>query len=449
MRWLDEYWFVWMPIVTTPSAKADGFLGHARTIVPRFVPNAQSKRTSKDITGGVDITVNDQPAGRAGVNTVSKRFRNIRQTPAAGAYLRSPVGVNLNQLPTSFLHFVGELGKERTPACITDRLSQHTSGQRFDIQILDGDKAVVIGNLPAKFMLEIRTLVTDAGVGLLEQPDGLSPAGAAFLTLGDLPLTPAQLPQSRFEVTGISHQLSIGEGGEGTKPHIDTYSLRRRQGGTNIDNYTEAGVPLPGFMLQGKGLNLTGNRAVHLQSDDADSLGFKPASVRQVAAVSPGGKSIAVKSIPGLETRISRFLPCLHPAEESPEGLVNPPEHILAGGVVGQFKVTRVSYLLELVRLVVVVKAQFLHSPRLAAFLESGIIQRASLIKLMLKSFCLLSVWVKAILKSPTQKLSHPFTDFATRYNDKAGIGRLHSYYTTGKEVGQFLCQLKQAVPLP
>jgi len=29
--------------VTTPSAKADGFLGYARTSVPRFVPKAQSE----------------------------------------------------------------------------------------------------------------------------------------------------------------------------------------------------------------------------------------------------------------------------------------------------------------------------------------------------------------------------------------------------------------------
>ncbi len=45
--------------VTTPSAKADGFLGHARANAQRFVPNAQSERTSKDITGGIDIAVND------------------------------------------------------------------------------------------------------------------------------------------------------------------------------------------------------------------------------------------------------------------------------------------------------------------------------------------------------------------------------------------------------
>ena len=47
--------------MTTPSAKADGFVGHARTTVPRCVPQPQSE--AQDITGGIDITVDDQPTG--------------------------------------------------------------------------------------------------------------------------------------------------------------------------------------------------------------------------------------------------------------------------------------------------------------------------------------------------------------------------------------------------
>ncbi len=63
--------------MTTPSAKADGFLGHARATAPRFVPKPQSE--AQDITGGVDISIESQAAGRTKVNTVSESFRNIRQ----------------------------------------------------------------------------------------------------------------------------------------------------------------------------------------------------------------------------------------------------------------------------------------------------------------------------------------------------------------------------------
>jgi len=69
--------------VTTPSAKADGFYVHARTSVPRSGRKPQSE--AQDITGGIDITVDCQPAVRAKVNTVSKRFRNIRQGSTSGA----------------------------------------------------------------------------------------------------------------------------------------------------------------------------------------------------------------------------------------------------------------------------------------------------------------------------------------------------------------------------
>ena len=47
--------------VTTPSAKADGFYAHARTSVPRWGRKPQSE--AQDILGGIDITVDDQPAG--------------------------------------------------------------------------------------------------------------------------------------------------------------------------------------------------------------------------------------------------------------------------------------------------------------------------------------------------------------------------------------------------
>jgi len=391
--------------VTTPSAKADGFLGHARTIVPRYVPNAQSERTSKNITGGVDITVNNQPAVRARVNTVSKRFRNIRQAPASGADLRSPVGVYPDKLPTSVFCFVGELGQERTPTRIVDRTSEHTSGQRPDIQILDSDKAIGINQLPAEFMLEVRPLISDVSVSLLEQSDGFSPADTAPLAAGHLPLTPAQLPQSHFEIAGVSHQLAIRQGGEGIKPHIDADSLERRYHNRHIDDHRKAGVPLSGFTLQCQGLNFASDRPVHFHLDDTDPLYLDPADIGEVAAVSPGRERVAIEPIPGLEAGIARFPASLHPAEESLEGLVNPPEHVLAGGVIGQLQVTGIPYLLELVSLVVVVKANSLHPPCLTSFLESRVIQGAGFRQLMFKGYVLLFAREKPVFESPALHL--------------------------------------------
>lgn len=88
--------------------------------MPRFGRKAQSE--PQYVAGGVDIAVNHQPAGRTGVNTVSKRLGNIRQTPAPGASLRSSIGVNFNQPNTSLFRFVFELGKGTAPCRIAGRL---------------------------------------------------------------------------------------------------------------------------------------------------------------------------------------------------------------------------------------------------------------------------------------------------------------------------------------
>ena len=390
--------------MTTPSAKADGFLGYARTNVPRYVPNAQSERTGKNITGGVDITVNDQPTG-ARVNTVSKSFRNIRQASALGTHLRSVVGVDPDKLPTSILYFVGELGKEHPPTRIVDRTSEHPPGQSFDVQILDSDKSVVIGQLPAEFMMKIRPLVADVSVSLLEQPDSLPSPDATLLTPGDLPLNTAQISQSSSEITGIVYQFAIGEGGEGIKTYVNANRTRRRYKVRHIDNHTETGIPLPSITLQRQRFNVSSDRAVHLQFDSADSLHFYPACFGQVTAVSLGWKTVAVKSVPGLETGIACFFTCLNPAEESLKCFVNPPEHVLAGGVIGEGKVARIPYFFKLAGLVVVIKTNLLHPPRLTSLLKRSIIQGTGFPKLVLKGNHLFSVWIKAIFKSPALHL--------------------------------------------
>lgn len=435
--------------MTTPSAKADGFLGHARSNLPRYVPNAQSERTGKDITGSVDISVNDQPAGRTGVNTVSKSLRNIRQGSTSGAYLRGPVGVNLNQHAPGFFHLVGELGQERTPSCIIDRLRQHTSGQSADIQVLDSDKPVAISKSAAELMLEVRSLIPNMNMNLLKESDRLPAAYSALLAPGNFPLTAPEFCQPDFEATGIGNQFAVREGGKGINSHVNANSSRWWDPRRNINSYRKAGVPPAGLSLESEGLNFAGDRPVQLQLDGADPLYLDPAGIGKVTAVSPGRESVAVESVPGFEAGIAGFLTGLHTAEESLESLIHPPEHVLAGGEVGQVKVAGITYLFKLVGLVVVITTDLLHTPGFAAFLERGVVQGAGLRKLVLKGCSLLFAGIQAVFEGLTQKFKPSFTSFATRYNDKAGIGRLHSYYIKRKEAGQFLCQLKQAVPLP
>jgi len=333
------------------------------------------------------------------VNTVSKRFRNIRQAPAAGADLRSPVGVYPDKLPTSVFCFVGELGQERTPSRIADRLRQHTLGQRFDIQILDSNKAVGIHQLPAEFMLEVRPLISDVSMSLLEAEDSLPSPDTALFASGNLPLSTAKASQSLLEVTRVGHKLTIGKCSKRIKPHINADSTHRSYRRPDINNNAKAGIPLAAIMFKGQSLNLTGDRAMHLQFDGADSLNLELPTLGKVASVSPGREGIAIEPVPGLEAGIARFLASLYPAKESFKGLVNPPEHILAGRVVSESEVSRIPNLFELIGLVVVVEADPLHPPRLTPFLESCIIKRAGFRQLMFKSCSLFPVWIKAVFE--------------------------------------------------
>src|ERR1035437_4468528 len=98
------------------------------------------------------------------MNTVTKSVRNIRGGSADGASLRSPIGIHHDKLPTSFFHFVGELGEERTPRCIVDRTGQHTTRKAFDIQVFHGDKTVLGGQRPTEFVLKVRPLLLNVSM---------------------------------------------------------------------------------------------------------------------------------------------------------------------------------------------------------------------------------------------------------------------------------------------
>jgi len=390
--------------VTTPSAKADGFCRHARTTVPRFAGNAQSER--QDITGSVDITVKYQSAMRAIMNTGSKGFWNIRQATATGTYLRCVPGVYLDKLPTSFLHFVGEFGEEHSPSRIADRLGKHPASQPLDIQVLNGNKAVVICYLPTDLVVKVGPLVPDMSVSLLEQPDGLASAVTAFLASGYASLCNPECCLAIPVVTRVLYQLTIGKSCERRESYIYPDSTGQRFSRRNIHDHAEIGVPLTSLALESQCLNLADNRPVHLQLDETDTLQLEPARISEVAAISPSGEGVTVKTVPALEPGIAGLLSSLHTSEERPEGLIDTPEHVLASREVGKAKVACIPYLFKLVGLVIVVARYAVTMPRISTLLERRVIQGPGFGQLVLQSLSLLSRGVKPVFESATHLLA-------------------------------------------
>ena len=85
----------------------------------------------------------------------------------------------------------------------------------------------------------------------------------------------------------------------------------------------------------GDGLDLAFDLPVPLDADFADPLQVELAIAPDAAAVTVGGESERVVAVPGLEARESRLASGLEPSEEGLERLVEAPEDVLAGAVVG------------------------------------------------------------------------------------------------------------------
>jgi len=313
------------------------------------------------------------------------------------------VGIDLDKHAPSLFHFVGELVKETTPRRIVNRSGEHTARESLDVQVFNGDEIVAIDQPSTEFVLEVRALITNMNVSLLKKPDGLPPICPTLFSPRDLTLTAPEPSHPRLEIARIGNQLAVGERYKGRQPHIDADTVDRRRYCRTIEGNRETRVPLIPISFEGECLNLPGDRSVHLDLDDADTLDFEPAHLRDVATIAPSRECVAVKTFPSLETGITRLFSSLDPTKEGSECPIDTPEYIMASREVSQFKIARITNLFQLVGLVIVIARYALHLPSISSFLKGGVVQSTSLIKLMLKRKHLLFCRIQAILKGLPQ----------------------------------------------
>ena len=126
-------------------------------------------------------------------------------------------------------------------------------------------------------------------------------------------------------------------------------------------------------------------RPVQLDFDQTNALDTQLAVIEQSAAIAVGWKSDTVVPPERTEAREARFLAAPYPSEERLEGLIQPAEHILAAGEVGQSDQPFFPHRLQLACLVVVGDALAAHFPGVAPFLKGGVVEVASLMELVLE----------------------------------------------------------------
>jgi len=188
------------------------------------------------------------------------------------------------------------------------------------------------------------------------------------------------------------------------------------KGGTLVSDFTvRLGHQCAAFVpLDRNGLDLILDRPVQLHFDEASALDTQFAVIEQSAAIAVGRKGDTVLPPERTEAREAGLLAACYPREERLEGFIQPAEHPLAAGEVGQSEQPFFPHGLQLLGLVVVVDAVdalAANFSSVAPFLKGGVVEFASLVELVLEELNLglvrvETVWVAEAHKQSIQRAS-------------------------------------------
>src|ERR1700746_3435434 len=253
-------------------------------------------------------------------------------------------------------------------------------------------------------MMKGGTLVSDFTVRLGHQCGGLAAAVAAALATGKPALGAAQVGQPALEVSGIVDLLAIRKCDKAIQSdiHADLLGRLRQRHTVPLDGKTH--VPVIHVPLDRNSLDLTLHRPVQFDLDGASALDTQLPVFEQSATIAAGRKGDTVIPPERTEAGESGLLAASYPSEKRLEGLIQPAEHILAAGEVGQSEQPFFPHRLQLLGLVVVVDALAANFPSVAAFLKGGGVEVASLVELVLEELNLGLVGVKAVFVGEAHK---------------------------------------------
>src|SRR5262249_32476618 len=154
------------------------------------------------------ITRNRQSANLTIMPSLAQCLRIRGSTHAS---LRRSTRVYFQQHTTSLRRFVSELGDERRPSGVINRLSEHSCRQALDIQVYNNDKSKKNNHPRGILVRETRSLVAPGGVSALQASHGFLWFITAALTASDLALRPPQRGLSFFVISGIFYLGSVRE----------------------------------------------------------------------------------------------------------------------------------------------------------------------------------------------------------------------------------------------
>src|SRR5262245_24659261 len=320
------------------------------------------------------ITRNRQSTTLTVMPSLAQCLRIRRSTHAS---LRRSTRVYFQQHTTSLRRFVSELGDERRPSGVINRLSEHSCRQALDIQVLYNDQSKYNNQSPGNFVREIRSLVAHVGVCALQVSHGFLSVITAALTASDLALRSPQRSLSFSVISGIFDLGSVRERSKGSKPYIKASLLGRRRQKFRFTFYAEYGIPLPGLALDGDGFDRAFNGPMQFQFDLPHALNAQFAIIQQFGSVTISGESDAVVSTGRPEPWITGRLTSLDALEECLESLIQPPQYVLRALSINQTEIAGGADVLQLIGLIAIIQRFTGHPISIAPLLQGCIVKAA------------------------------------------------------------------------
>jgi hypothetical protein len=235
---------------------------------------------------------------------------------------------------------------------------------------------------------EISALVSDVGVGALEQQYCFTSPIATFLTTGYSSLRSSQSSLSFFVVAGIFDGLVITEYSKVGQSYIDS-----RLSGTDwkcswcaFDE--KASKPSVSLAFDGDFLDSAMTGAVVFQLYMTCSLNVQFTIWHEPTTIPVSERQTIVSPV-GLVSWIARFLSTFIATEESAESSIEPTQYIPATGVVYKTQTPVGSHSCQLFALAVVADGLSTDLPSLGTLLKSSIVKRTGFPQLSVQELSL------------------------------------------------------------
>ena len=321
---------------------------------------------------------------------------NNHPTPAAR--LARVVGIHGDDLSTSVLDFVLKHLPERAQRRVVCGEGETAVVEHErEIQVFDGDQAVLAGQVGRGLVPEVTPLVGDAFLQDGDPARRLAPTGAELLAAGHAPLSDAQISKRRAQPTRVINERTVRKGKQAVQSHVHAND------GPCVDNGSRLGqvqlqtdVPLAARAALDDNLTdvcAVRHSAVQPHADVPDVLHVQPVA-RQLAAVAVAVLH-ALETVAPLETRRSALA-----LVEGSVRLVHTAKHLLNRSRVQHAHLVRqrVALVADAPPLCVVGHPAPAAPPVPTPFVEGVVVDGLHLVKQRRQQMRLLLGWAEAVL---------------------------------------------------